>query len=464
MPSINGILSIGRNALSVQQLAINVTGNNIANANTEGYTRQRVTIRASQPLAYPPPGPPGMIGSGVTASEIQRLNDRYLTEQIVAAQHDLGSWEARQAVLEQTETVFNESSGFGLGAAMDDFWNAWQDLANNPAGHTERQVLLAKSELLANTFNGAAEQLDRLQRDTDAMLSGGVAEVNRIADQITDLNDKIEMIERTGQNANDYRDNRERLLKELAGLVDFSAAEGPGGVVTVTLGDGHLLVGQPPFGRLTTVTNAGGLQDVVWDSAPGVPINGSLTGGKLGGLLDARDTLLPAFRSGLDDLAAGIIAEVNGLHAAGVGLLDAVARDFFSGTGAADMAVLPAIAADVSHIAAAPAGGLVPGDNRNAIAIAALQSALTMAGGTATFGDTYQALVSRVGFQVQEARDYTGHQRQLLHYLDNYRESISGVSIDEEMVNLVKFQHAYDAAAKLITTVDEMLATLIEMV
>ncbi len=465
MSTMNGILSIGRNALAVQQLAINVTGNNIANANTPGYTRQRVNMQSSLPIAYPPPGPPGVIGTGVTATEIQRLGDRYLTEQIVMAQQDLGRWEARHGVLAQTETVFNATSGFGLSGAMDDFWNAWQGVANNPAGHSERQVLLSKAELMASTFNDAAEQVERLRQDTDAQLAGNIDMINRISDQITDLNGKIEMIERAGHNANDYRDSRDQLLKELAGLVNFDMVEDSRGVVTVTLADGNALVGEPPFGRLAvTFDPLSGMHDIVWDSAPATVINGSLTGGKLGGLIEARDSLLPDYRTQLDDLAAALMGEVNTLHATGVGLSDTVSRAFFTGTGATDMAVLPAIAANVSHIAAAVDPNFVPGDNGNAIAISNLQSALTMGGATATFGEAYQTLVSQVGFQVQESKDYNDHQERLMQFLENYRESIAGVSIDEEMVNLVKFQHAYDAAAKLIKMVDEMMTTLINMV
>jgi len=465
MSTMNGILSIGRNALAEQQLAINITGNNIANANTPGYTRQRVNMQSSLPVAYPPPGPPGVIGTGVTATEIQRLGDRYITEQIVNAQQDLGRWETRYGVLAQAETVFSENSGFGLSGAMDDFWNAWQGLANNPAGYPERQVLLSKSELMASTFNDAADQIERLRQDTDAQLAGNIDRINRIADQITDLNGKIEMIEHAGHNANDYRDSRDQLLKDLAGLVDFSMAEHNRGVVTVTLGDGNLLVGEPPFGRLAVTFNPlSGMQDIVWDSAPATVINGSLTGGKLGGLLEARDSLLPEYRTRLDDLAATLIGEVNTLHAAGAGLSDSVSRDFFIGTDAADIAVNPAIAANVSHIAAAADPAFVPGDNGNAIAMSNLRIALTMSGATATFDEAYQSLVTRAGFQAQESKDYNGHQEQLLQYLENYRESIAGVSIDEEMVNLVKFQHAYDAAAKLITMVDEMMTTLINMV
>ena len=176
-----------------------------------------------------------------------------------------------------------------------------------------------------------------------------------------------------------------------------------------------------------------------------------------------RDAAIPDYLSRLDALAGGIITEVNNLHTGGFDL-DALAGEaFFSGTTAADIGINPNIQADPNRIAAASTAAGVPGDNSNAIAIAGLQHAGIMGGGTATYDDFYSALVTDVGNQVQTAAGYAEHQGVMVTSLENYRDSISGVSLDEEMLNLIKFQHAYDAAAKLISTVDEMIDTVMNM-
>jgi flagellar hook-associated protein 1 FlgK len=464
MSTINGLLNTGRSALLSHQLAISVTGHNIANANTEGYTRQRVVLEASQPIAYTSTGSPGMVGTGVQAESVERMQDQFLLGQITGAASELGRWQAQQGAMEQVEIVFNESSGFGLDSALSDYWNAWQDLSVNPSGNPERQVLVSKAEILASTFNEAANQLQTIQQDTDLLITSTVDEVNRIADQISDLNAKIQTVQRSGQNANDYLDQRDQLLHELASRIDITSTVDDDGVVTVTLGDGHQLVGSTPFGRLATTTHAAtGMQDIVWDSAPATVINADIGSGKLHGLLEVRDTLIPGDLGRLDTLAGTLMTEVNTLHSAGVGLNDTVGRVFFTGTGAADMALNPELAADVSRIAAAADATGVPGDNSNAIAMANLAFQLTMDGNTTTFAGYYQATVSSVGLQVQESKAYTDHSQTLADYLESYRQSISGVSLDEEMVHLVEFQHAYDAAAKLISIVDEMMTTIIEM-
>ena len=197
-------------------------------------------------------------------------------------------------------------------------------------------------------------------------------------------------------------------------------------------------------------------------------ITASISGGKLDGWLTARDVDIQNYLGQLDTLAQGLMQEVNSLHAAGYGLDGSTGNDFFTGSSAADIAVNPTIVNDANLIAAAAdfdtIPGDKPGDNGNAIAIAALRETLTMSGGTATFGEYYGSLISDVGHGVQQAQSYHDHQSQMVLHLENYRESISGVSIDEEMVNLVKYQKAYQAAARLVNTAGEMMDTILNMV
>jgi flagellar hook-associated protein 1 FlgK len=249
-------------------------------------------------------------------------------------------------------------------------------------------------------------------------------------------------------------------------MIDINTSEGENGEVNVSVSGGKPLVQGNSAWSLSTETNGSGLQDIVWLDGSGnsTDITEGISGGKLKGWIEARDVSIPGYLSRLDDLAATLISEVNTLHQSGFDLNSNSGEVFFTGTSASDIAVNSNIANDVNRIAASGTAGGVPGDNSMAIAIADLQAALTMSGGTATFDDYYNSVVSDVGNDVQTASANFDHQTSMVTQLNNYRESISGVSLDEEMINLIKFQHAYDAAAKLITTVDELLNTVINMV
>ncbi len=461
---IYSTLIMGREAVILNQKAIDVTGHNISNVNTPGYSRQRVIFQAKDPINVGI----GMMGTGVSAAGIERIYDEALKDKINNASHELGKLESTRDALERVEIVFNESTGYGLNSSMDEFWNAWQDLANNPSGHTERTILLAKSENLATHFNRMYSDLNEIRTDLDATLSAAVDEINILATQIDELNDNIVYIEASEKNANDYRDERDQLMRELAEFVDFSSSESADGRMTITIPNGGTndLVSQSGVDSLVaTDTDSNGYLDIEWSSAPGVAINAGISGGKLNGILQVRDTEVPSYLLKLDTLAIEIRTRVNLEHVAGFDLDGDQNNDFFVATGTLALgtfAVDPGIIANVNNIAAADTNS--QGDNDTAIDIANLRNGLYMSTNTATFDDYYNSLVSDVGIDVQVINQSFDYQDSMVSQLDDYRESISGVSLDEEMVNLIRYQHAYGAAAKLITTVDEMLDTLIAMV
>jgi flagellar hook-associated protein 1 FlgK len=461
MANIIGLLDIGRNALLTHQRAIHTTGHNIANVNTPGYSRQRVNLAATAPMD----SNPGQMGNGVTATEVQRIYDRYVNDQINAGQHDLGRWETQRKAMERVELTFDETVGFSLNQAMTDFWNSWQALSNNPEGHTERVALNSKSDALATAFNQMSKDLLQQQRDIDSGLQVAVGEINALASEIAQLNQKISAVEIGGQNANDLRDSRDLVIKQLSEMIDINTYEDGQGRVTVALAGGQPLVDGPHVWNLATQPNAAGHLNIVWTDSSGSTsdITGNIRGGKLKGWLEVRDVAIPDYLTRLDSTANGIITEVNALHTAGFDLNAVAGEIFFTGTTAADIALNPTIWSDPNRIAASSTAAGVPGDNSNAVAIAGLQHAAIMGGGTATYDDYYRALVTDVGNQVQSAIGYADHQSVMVESMENYRDSISGVSLDEEMLNLIKFQHAYDAAAKLVSTVDEMINTVMNM-
>ena len=463
---IFGVLNMGSKALTVQQKGIYVTGNNIANVNTPGYSRQRLNLSSDVPLNTGI----GSLGTGVAANEIERVYDRFLGVQINNETQSLGQWEAYKDSVERVEMVFDESGGYGLNQVMSEFWNSWQDLTNNPSGSIERTVIVAKSEMLTATLSQKYEDLQQIQRDIDSNIEGAVGEINRLSENLVDLNQKIIQSELGGHTANEYRDQRDLVLKELSELINISSFEDANGRTTVSVGSGQVLVEGTHTYSLSTQPDASGHRDITWIDSSGnsVIISDDISKGKLKGWLDARDVDINDSLNKLDTLAQDLMAAVNPLHANGYGLDNINGRDFFTieataAATAAGIQVNSLIAADTNRIAAAE-GADKPGDNRNAIAIAKLRDMPTMNGSTVTFGAYYDSMVSDAGLAVQQATSYYDHQSQMVLQVENYRESISGVSIDEETVNLIKYQNAYQAAAKLINTADEMMETILSMI
>jgi flagellar hook-associated protein 1 FlgK len=461
MTNLFGVLNIGTSALLLQQRAINVTGNNIANVNTPGYSRQRLNIETASPVA----SAVGPVGFGVRSAGVERVYDRFLGVQLNNENANLGRWEAQKGMLERVEVVFDESGGYGLNQALSDFWNSWQDLSLNPSGQTERSVVAATSQGLADTIRKKYSDLEQARKDIDTAVEGGVETVNRLAAQIADLNQKIAGIEREGTNANDYRDSRDLALKQLSEIIDIQSFEDANGQVVVSVGSGRPLVESGHTWQLQAQAqpNSDGPTEILWPDTNGgsVTISSEITGGKIGGWLQTRDAKIAGYQDQLDALADTLMAKVNELHMGGYGL-DGKTTDtpLFIGNGAVDMEVNPAVLADPGLIAASLTGA--PGNADKAIAIYALRTNPTMNGGT--FDAAANSLVSQVGYDVQTAKANASHQADMMTYLENYRESISGVSLDEEMVNLVKFEAAYNAAAKMVSMADEMLDSLMNMV
>ncbi len=457
MTTIGNIFEIGRGALLTYQQGVNLTSHNIANANTPGYSRQQLNLETA--VAYNTDS--GAVGTGVSANGIERVYDRFITGQINQENASLGEWEARTAVLSRAEVIFNEASGSGLGQSMTDFWNAWQDLSNAPAGMTERTALVAKAETMTAHFQSAREGLSAIERDVTGQMADTVDEITTLSARIADLNDKIGQIEAGGGSAHEFRDQRDLALKDLSKLVDIQTVETAGGMVSVSLaGAGTPLVNDTAVAGngspLTIDTATGAIADAAGTSV-------SVTGGTLKGLQESRNTEIAGYIADLDALAETLMTQVNAGHRNGLGLDGSTGVDFFSGTSAADMAVHAEIGGDINRIAAAGPGERIPGGNGNALMIADLQHSLVMNGGQSSFDEYHSSLVSRAGNAAQGAAQGASYQSEMLSQLEAQRESISGVSLDEEMIQLVQFQNAYQAASKLITVADELLDTVINM-
>lgn len=466
---IYGMFNVARTALITQQKALDITANNIANVNTEGYSRQRLNMEQNEPVRYEG----GTLSTGVRANRtIQRIYDRFLAAQMSEAASNEGRWAAQGETLEKAELMFDDASGYGLNGAMSEFWNSWGALVNKPSGYTEREELLNNAENMTLVFNKLSRDLTQVQSDSDTSITGTVDDINTLTSEIAGLNLKIAEVEAGSvHSANEFRDQRDMKLKELSGMIDANSFEDADGYLTIVTANGHTLVDRTRSWDLTTGTNADGFQDVFWESSSGSldNITGDISTGKLKGWIDARDSIIPDYQNRLDDMAVSMANAVNDQHNLGIDLNGNAGLDFFSPcTGAADITVNSVIASDTDLIAAAlndpPVVESPPDGSSNAIAMAEIKNGLLMSGGSATIDDFYNGLVSDVGRFVSQANVNEDHQAMVSLQLATYREEVSGVSMDEEMVNMVQFQSAYNAAAKLVNTVDEMLEAILAMV
>lgn len=467
-------LEIGRRGLQAQQRALDVTGHNVANANTPGFTRQEAVLTTTTPFPVPALNRPwgaAQVGTGVEISEIRRLRDQFLDLQVRHENKTLGYWEARRDALRKVEVILNEPSDTGLRAVFEQFWQALEELSKNPESLAARSVVRQRGMALAETFNHMDRQLRELQEDLNSAVEVKVKEINSLGSQIAALNQQILKIEVTGARANDLRDRRDVLLDQLAKLVNFQAHEDNRGLVNINIGGRPLVQGEELYGLKTeSDPNNDGFLKVLWE-ADGQPVQ--IEAGTLRGLIEMRgyvenDTkkgFVREMREKLDALATTLIDKFNEIHKGGYGLDGTTGNDFFSGNSAATIEV---VITDLNKIAAAATwdDDGEPGDGSNALALAQLKHQLTMilpgnTKPTATFEDYLRSAVGQLGVAAQEANRMVENQELLVSQLENNRQAVSGVSLDEEMVNMIRFQHAYNAAARVITTMDEMLDLII---
>ena len=567
MPGLYGILDMCKWATLSQQASIEVIAHNVANVNTPGYNRQKVQLESGPSITTGI----GQMGTGVRAVCVQRDYDKFITSQLNFEKQILGNWEAQDYNFKRIEEIFNETSEYGVSRVMDEFWNAWQALANNPSGRAERVGLVSIGESMAEDCNTRHNELYTLQRDINNNVEGAVDDINTLVDQIVELNEKISSIEFGENKANDFRDQRDVLLDELASKIGFTYFEDSSGQVTVLLESGKPLVqGRTGWHLAIEVDSTNNnFYDVSWDDGTGsvTDITESIKRGELRGLLEMRDSIIPEYIKKADRLAAGIINEVNKLHYYGYGLDGSTENNFFNPfsvttgisenntggasinagsiydntvltlddyevrfTGAAtyeiyniidgtqvmtaringvvdndgsfaytsgsniefegmrvvitdgatgpasgdvftidstknvakNMAVNSVIVNDVNTIAASE--GSAGDDNRNALAIAALRDGKYMNNDTSTFDGYYNGVVGEVGVSVQSSSRTLSYKQTMVDQLTTRKQSISGVNIDEEMANLIRFQQSYSAAARMINVVNEMLKELLDII
>ena len=465
MPSsLFGILNIARSGMAAQQLQLEVASQNLANASTEGYSRQRVELSARRPLFMPE----GMLGTGVEVSNISRSRDLLLDRQVRTSTSDLMGDQMRFDLLSGVESLIDEPAGAGLGTTLDAFYSAWSDLANDPTGVGTRSVLVERGRQVADHLNRLSGGLDNLRTTSIDRLSGDVTRANQLLGEVARLNREIVAAEANGNSAPDLGDQRDRALDALSGILDIQVHPQARGAMNVTVG-GISVVGESTAQTLSLVGGSG-----TWSIQTSGGSTLAAPGGTAGASLRILQQDEPAFRASLDDLARGIAESVNAIHSTGTNSNGTTGIDFFDVTGglanitAGTLSLDAQILADSSNVSAGTAdggGAYQPGANDVALSLAGLRTSGTpgyLGGGTA--GDAYRSFVTEVGLAVNGAATDVAAGESLRAVALERRESLVGVSTDEELVKVIQFQAAYAASARIVNVVDEMLQTLLSIV
>jgi len=558
MGTFGSILFTGRQALLAHQTALQVTGQNIANANTPGYSRERAEL-ASAPSSHT-----NILRSGVNVEEVTRAYDRFVTAQINVASSNQQSTQTQADLLGQVESLFNDlnTPATGISGALNTLFNDFNNLAQNPQGLTERNVLVQQGETVADAFHQLTDGLQSVRQQSNGALGDAVTSVNSLTKQLADLNAQIQQCEVDPNNhANTLHDQQDVLLKQLSEKVNITSFATNSGQLTVLLGGGRPLVDGRQSFNLATETDPDNPQPLLVKlqdaQGNGTDVTASIQSGSIHGLIEVRDTIVPRLSASLNRMAAQLTTSVNQTHSAGYGLdgttgigffaarqvtgqalavntgggtlqnvsvfdpsqltLDdynlkfsssgppptfdivnvttgapvAAGQNYTAGTtfhfaglavtladngtppqpgdsflisttrdAAKNIAMNAALLTNPRQVAAAQTPN--PGDNTNALALAQLHNAKAIDG--STFETSYQTLVASVGAESQQASQRADQQHTALTDLENRRESLSGVSLDEEQVNLIRFQQAYNAAAQFIHIADQLGQTILAMI
>jgi flagellar hook-associated protein 1 len=464
MAGLFDTLALGSRSLQTYRKAIDTTGHNLANVNTPGYTRQRLVVES-----VTNDSDIGAAGSGAEATRIVGLRNEFAQKQLQVESSLEGSLEIKDEALRQALTALQENidrtseggtSTNGISQDLTDFFASVQNLSLTPGSDTDRAALLQKAVDLAAKFNDTDRRLGDLEKSLNERVTGEVANANTLLGQIAELNQKI-AIEENGSDsiANDLRDTRQSRIEDLARIVKLEAVEQANGTTNIIVGGQTLVDGIEVAGTLETFSSADS-KLLVRVSDQEAPLN--LGAGILEGAISARDGQLDRVRGEINDLAATIITEVNAVHSTGFGKEGTTGAAFFTGTNASDIGVNRELVRKPSLLQASSVAD-AEGNNTKILALVDLEKASHAALGGKTFFDKYAQTVSTLGHEVASARTDLEDQQAMTRLVKGQRDSVSAVSVDEEMANMVMFQKAFQASAKLISMTDEMLATIIGM-
>lgn len=489
MMSTFGGIELGKRAIQTQQKSLDVSGHNIANANNENYSRQRAIQSATSPYTlasmYNSTGA-GQVGTGVYVKSLERMRDQFIDTRIRYESQGYGEWSVRKDNLRQIESIYNELDNGGLKNNLDLFFESFQDLVNDPeSSNAVRESVIQTAITFTTQMNHIERSLMEFRDHLGSEIENKIAEVNDLTSRIADLNKQIKAIESDPTKAaNDLCDERDALIDNLSEIVDIQTRIDSQNQANISL-NGIAIVSGVDYNVIEVEANHDDMTSAdgqrVYDSGEfdkyTFTIKGNearIEGGEIYGLISVREDLADQKMNKLDLLAETLINEVNDIHRTGYGKNDVNPdnppnRDFFFGTNASDISVHEDIIGHPENIAAAPLTEDSNNDGENdfigdqsiALQIAQLRDTSISDLGNASFNDFWQTQASELGIQISRAEAMEANQNVLLDSLEEKKQEISGVSLDEEMTEMIKFQHGYNAAAQVISVMDGMLNTLI---
>jgi flagellar hook-associated protein 1 FlgK len=482
------LLGIGKSGLFASKKSLEVTGHNISNVNTEGFSRQKVVQETAVPVSVG-----GFVqGTGVRVVDINRYNDEFIERKLNNSLSSQKFYDARTDHLSQIETIFNELDSDGLNQILNKFFNAFRELANQPENETIRSVVRDNASLVVKDFHRIRDTLDSQANNIDQKIKTSVGEVNQLLHQIADLNQKVTSLEAQQGETGDYRDQRDLALRHLSEhfkvhtYVDEKnryvvSAQGIGTLVT---GANVQELASQSLNQKDSSNNMSGSVEIVLKDRPSQKISEKFQSGSLASMVKVRNEDLRKLQDDTDDIAYQFANSVNAIHRQGFvnrkikigeGRIPAsddlkgptTGIDFFNGSlekeGASkNIDLSDLVKDDLSNIIA----GLnpnSPGDNRIAIGISKIQHERLLGEGTITLEEKYLQTIGNIGLETGKARLDAEQAGGILAQANGLRERLSGVSIDEETANMVRYQHAYEASAKIMQAADEMFKIVLEL-
>lgn len=451
MSSLFGSISTSLRALLAQEAALQTASENISNINTPGYARRRAVMIEDDPVF----DGRVLIGTGVHLQKIESLRDRTLELRLHEETQQQSGLAGYVRSMTEIESVFSDASN-GIGAQLDKFFQSLTRLCTDPASIPLRQNVLTAAGNVASSFNETAKGLKASQQMMDIGLAQAVNEVNTITVQIAQLNVEASRQEKLGGDAGTFEDQRTQLIRKLSELIDVSVVNSDEGV-TLTTSDGASLVVSGRYFEIETRLHSSGFRHVF---SQGRDITADISGGQIGGVLEARDNSIAPVLSDLDELASRFISAVNSAQRKGFDLTALSGQDMFSpGTGTDAASNMRLVLSDPARVAASADGSV--GNGGNLVALRDVATAPLIMGQNPL--EFYSGLVARLGNDLAQARSEEEASQLVLRQLESQRASISGVSLDEEAANLIRYQRAFEAAARVVSIVDDLMQSVINL-
>lgn len=460
-------LNAGKTSLITNQKSIEIVGNNIANVNTDGYSRQRAELSQIPAVNF------GnfFVGQGVTVSDVYREYDVFISRQLQEKSIAFGEESGRSTPLTELERVFNVSDE-NLASEIDKFFDAWQQLTTNPSGRVERDIVMQRGQLMGDAFRNTYDELENIRNNINNKIVSNIENLNEKISEIAKLNDRIYQIEISGQSANAARDQRDILVEDLSKTLGVQTFTDNRGMLAVQLPGGTPLVQGNLSMPISVVTNGSDVNLQVTIGGISKDITLREMGGEFKGMFETRDIFIAGLRDDLDTLAVELTNAVNTEHVngwytdPGTGL-PATGQLFFDDLTALPVGTPPSRHINVAlpdsrYIAAAGQNTAAPGDNENALTIAALETTY-LVGGTDTFENFFGKIVSTVGIEASRNKLALGGAEDATIQLHNLRDGFAGVSLEEEMIDLIQYQRGFESSAKFLSTIDEMMNSLLQL-